>query len=1127
MASTSVNFHFLAEDYPLLAQLGALAERYYQEDPSTSLIKLRQLAELIAKEAAACTGLYTEEDFSSLIRSLSSSGALEFRVKELFHSLRRAGNAAAHEVQGSHSAALNQLKNARNIAIWFYRSFGGHRHFKPTPFIPPQEDPAEAPETLKLELKQLREALEASLGEVNEARTQAEAAIEAKRTALVQKRKALSRAEEEAAVWEEMAREAETQRIEAEARLKSLQAEKSQQALVEQQGLIDTAFHAGLELELDEADTRKLIDQQLRDVGWLVDSQEMRYAKGTRPQKGKNTAIAEWPTASGPSDYVLFVGLTPVAVVEAKHQGKDVPGALQQAKRYSRDFKEEHLQHSLGGPWGEYRIPFLFATNGRPYLRQLETKSGIWFLDARRPQNTSHALEGWYTPEGLQHLLQQDIDAAHARLAQEPTDYLQLRDYQIDAIKAVEATLAEGQRACLLAMATGTGKTRTTLGLIYRLIKTKRFRRVLFLVDRTALGVQAENTFKDVRLESLQTFGQIFDIKGLRDLEPEEETKVHFATVQGMVRRVLNAEEPEETPPVDLYDCIVIDESHRGYNLDQEMSEVELTFRDQADYISKYRRVLDHFDAVKIALTATPALHTKEIFGAPVYRYSYRDAVIGGYLVDHEPPLRIVTRLAQDGIRWKAGAEVTVFDQQTRQLDLFTLEDEVRIEIEGFNRRVITEPFNRAVCAELAKHIDPYEQEKTLIFCATDAHADLVVNILKEELNQLYGQIYDNTIVKITGASDRPLELIRRYRNEQLPNIAVTVDLLSTGIDVPKIANLVFLRRVRSRILYEQMLGRATRLCPEIGKERFRVFDAVDLYAALQDVSDMKPVVTNPHISFEQLALELIHSEDQEVQDLVLSQLVAKLQRKKVYIKGRQAELFEAAAGAPPKVVLQSLTDMEPAQAAHWFSLHQELAPLLDRSTGRERKLYVSQEEDEVVEVGHGYGEGKRPEDYLDAFATFIREHRNDIPALLLVMQRPRNLTRADLKALKLALDQHGYSETRLQTAWRDKTNQEIAASIIGFIRQAALGDPLVAYATRVDRAVTKIKASRAWTQPQRQWLDRIAKQLAKEIVVDRAVLDEETFRQHGGFHRLNKIFEGELETLLDRISDAIWEVGA
>jgi type I restriction enzyme R subunit len=165
-------------------------------------------------------------------------------------------------------------------------------------------------------------------------------------------------------------------------------------------------------------------------------------------------------------------------------------------------------------------------------------------------------------------------------------------------------------------------------------------KRVLFLVDRSALGEQAANAFKDTRMESLQTFADIFGIKELDEQQPDTDTAVHIATVQGMVQRVLYSGEDTTPLTVDQYDCIVVDECHRGYLLDRELSDTELSFRSYDDYISKYRRVLDYFDAVKIGLTATPALHTTQIFGAPIFTYSYREAVIDGFLVDHEPPVQ-------------------------------------------------------------------------------------------------------------------------------------------------------------------------------------------------------------------------------------------------------------------------------------------------------------------------------------------------------------------------------------------------------------------------------------------------------------------------------------------------------
>src|SRR5690606_32527809 len=162
--------------------------------------------------------------------------------------------------------------------------------------------------------------------------------------------------------------------------------------------------------------------------------------------------------------------------------------------------------------------------------------------------------------------------------------------------------------------------------------------------------------------------------------------------------------------------------------------------------------------------------------------------------------------------------------------ELSELEDDLLIEIEQFNKLVLTESFNRTVCKELVQHLDPDSDEKTLIFAVRDSHADTIVKILKEEFAAIGMEVHQNAIQKITGAVYDPELLTKEYKNEKYPNIAVTVDLLTTGIDVPKICNLVFLRRVGSRILYEQMIGRATRKCDEIGKEYFNIYDAVRVH---------------------------------------------------------------------------------------------------------------------------------------------------------------------------------------------------------------------------------------------------------------------------------------------------------
>ena len=1115
------NFGHLEPHDGQLVRLGMLAERYFADDPNTALLKLRQLAELLTQLVAAKVGLYTsrEEAQYDLLRRLQDQGILPREIAQLFGEVRRAGNAANHAIIGDHRTALAILKITWQLGIWFHRTFANPA-FKSGPFVPPTP-PKDESEELRAELAALSKAL---------AEHQAAHRDATERLASTEER--LREARDEQTFWEQMAIEAEDAKAALAQKLAADQAVGLAQPRTTVAAFVSAASTAASAVELDEADTRKLIDEQLRDVGWTVDSAVLKHARGARPQKGKNLAIAEWPTASGPADYILFVGLTPVAAVEAKRKNIDVSGALQQAKRYSRTFESEAGFVSPGGPWGEFRIPFVFSANGRPYLRQLATRSGTWFCDLRNPQNLGHALDGWYTPEGLLALLKRDEARAHEQLKQEPFRYgFPLRHYQQAAIEAVEAAIGRGQREMLLAMATGTGKTKTCIALIYRLLKVQRFRRVLFLVDRSALGEQAANAFKDTRMESLQTFAEVFGIKEIDDQRPDTDTAVHVATVQGLVQRLIYPAEGVLPPPVDQYDCIVVDECHRGYLLDRELSDTELGFRSFDDYISKYRRVLDYFDAVKIGLTATPALHTTQIFGVPIFNYGYREAVIDGYLVDHEPPVQINTQLSKDGIVWRIGEQVPVYNVRRSQIDLFTTPDEIRIEVEDFNRKVITEAFNRVVCQYLAGELDPWSRQKTLIFCVNDAHADMVVDLLKQAFVRQYGGIEDDAVLKITGAADKPLQLIRRYKNERTPNIAVTVDLLTTGVDVPEICNLVFLRRVNSRILFDQMLGRATRLCEEIGKETFRVFDAVRIYEALRNLTEMQPVVVNPFITFTQLSRELREVRSDDERALVRDQLVAKLQRKKRHLNDEQAQDFEACAGVPPDAFIRQLQTMTLPDIAAWFTEHPNLGEILDRKGDTTRPTtYVSMHDDALVGTERGYGRAKKPEDYLKEFSDFLKSQGNTIPALVTVLTRPRELTRKQLRELALELDRAGFSEASLATAWREMTNQDIAARIVGYIRQAAIGDALVPYEQRVERALQSLLASRSWTTPQRQWLQRIAAQTKANLIVDRAALDDPDLvfrREGGGFARLDRIFGGELQQVLDSFNESLWPPAA
>lgn len=1074
------NFRFLSTEYPLLFNIGQSMEYYLHSDPVVALVKMRVFCERIVEHCfdEECLAFPATDTLHTRLKKLEYERVLTNKIKNLFHLVKHRGNIAAHEHRGTVEEAQRMLEASYQIATWFYQVYSEENHDLSTYRfqMPPNLDARHALHQLEQEMTALEakyQALLASrtLGELPEARAEE----------LHQRRRQADR-----------------------------------------------------KVEMSEAQTRELIDLQLREAGWEVDTPTLNYKlHKTMPARGRNMAIAEWPCGRKWADYALFIGTELYAIVEAKKYARDISSDLRQAKTYA-ELVETRDGLQLLGEWQDYRVPFIFSTNGRPYLEQLKTKSGIWFLDVREPHNHARALQDWFSPKGLEKLLAQDIPQANQALAEQSTDFLtqanglSLRDYQLKAIEAVEKkirTVPDSNRA-LVAMATGTGKTRTIIGLCYRLIQSNRFRRILFLVDRRLLATQAMNAFLDNKIVGFNTFAEIYKVEGLKEMIPDVDTRLHFATVQSMVKRLLYQEGEGNTLTVDAYDCIIVDEAHRGYLLDQEMDEDEMEFKDQNDYTSKYRQVLDYFDAYAIGLTATPALHTKQIFGEPVFVYAYPEAVIDGWLIDHEPPYLIKTRLSEEGMLWEKGEKPKAYDQEeNRIIELDELEDELLIEVQNFNRLVITENFNRTVLSELVRHLDPEGEEKTLIFAATDAHADMVVRLLYEGFTQIGIDVAEGAIEKITGKATKPEELTKRYKNEQYPNIAVTVDLLSTGIDVPAICNLVFLRRVRSRILYEQMLGRATRRCDDIGKEVFRIYDAVRIYEALEGYTNMKPVVVNPRATFSQLAEELPDIPSDARVTKQVEQIIAKLQRKKQHITGEEVERFQYhSQETDPESFINMLQRLSPQESVEQLVQMTGLWKYLDELKPPPAYQLFSEHDDELQEMERGYGQGQKPEDYLQGFARYIEENKNKIEALQLICTRPRELDRQSLRELRLLLEQEGYNSRALQSAWQQARNEDIAADIISYIRTLALGTTLVSHEERIRRAVSKVRQLRDWNKVQQKWLDLFEKQLIAETVLQRENLDEDPFDSKGGYARLNKIFDQELDKVLNLINEELYK---
>ena len=882
--------------------------------------------------------------------------------------------------------------------------------------------------------------------------------------------------------------------------------------------------------QLTEAETRQLIDRQLQQAGWEADSENLNNWKyKTAPQKGHNMAIAEWVLPNGQrADYALFKGLEFYGIVEAKKWDQDIAGQMAQPKEYSREvpFRSDYLL--VDNDMGEYKVPFIYTANGRPYLKQYKEKSGIWFWDARNPKESAYALEEFHHPEDLAlKLTSQNPELADKDLVDDQ-DFPKFadRDYQVEAIKSIEEAIKDGKKRILLAMATGTGKTRTAIALMYRLLKHKRARRILYLVDRNSLGQQTADAIKDNKIGNL-SIASIYGVKELKDKLPDASTKIQIATVQGMIKRLFYNDDKEEKPSVGQYDFIIVDEAHRGYAEDKELSEKEYHFYDQNDYVSQYRRVVDYFDATAIGMTATPALQTTDIFGKPVYSYSYQQAVLDNYLVDHDAPTIIKTKLSQEGIHFKKGAEIDLFDQSSESIKSEKLPDNMNFEVKDFNKRVITESFNRVVCDYLAQNcLNPNDPElgKTLIFAATDSHADMVVRLLKESFKNAGNPVDDDAIEKITGSIRHPNNEIKLFKNEKNPNIAVTVDLLTTGVDVPEITNLVFLRRVQSRILYEQMLGRATRLCSEIHKSVFNIYDAVGIYDAMNKVTNMKPVVKNVshdvHYFIDQKHQFEVNDNFKQYQIDMTAAIDRKIKRmndskRKEFERLTEINSIDQWARDLPRLNNQEFLK-------EWKNFEQ-----LDRLSTGSHKQYISNEPDEYLGIERGYGQGNsNPEDYIESFNKFIKENVNEIPALQIVATRPKDLTYDELKKIKLELEKKGFKENDLQTAWKNANQVQTTADIISFIRQAAVGSELVDHNVRIHNAMQKVYGMADWNMVQKSWLKKIENQLLSSTVLGpnaETAFSSNYFKRQGGYKQMRKIFSDNADQIIYVLNENLY----
>ncbi len=884
--------------------------------------------------------------------------------------------------------------------------------------------------------------------------------------------------------------------------------------------------------ESERLTRRQRIDPRVKRAGW---SQIVPFQPGITPGSLSATAVEEYETANGPADYALCDGGRILGVAEAKKVSVGPQGVLTQAERYAKGIDGEPRYQ------GEFGVPFLYSTNGEE----------IWFHDVRDPLNRSRRVAEFHTPAALTELLGRDGSTEFAKLATLPQN-LRLRPYQIEANTAIEQAIRERKRKMLLTMATGTGKTLTMVNEVYRLMKSGVARRVLFLVDRRALAAQAVRAFSSFEAEPGLKFDKIYSIYSQRfqqsDLEegawdpnvmpnsllttPKPgDAFLYVSTIQRMTINLFGGEYApfagdEELDddaqkldiPIHAFDLIVADECHRGYS---------------GRELSVWRKTLDHFDAVKVGLTATPAAHTVAYFENLVYRYEYERAVREGYLVDYDV-VRVKSGVRMNGVFLKEGEQVDEIDPDTgvKQLDL--LEDERSYEATKVEREITVPDSNRKILEDIKRYAEAHEAEtgrfpKTLIFAVNDlphtSHADQLVDLARDVFG--CGEAF---VGKVTGRVDRPLQRIREFRNRPNPAVVVTVDLLTTGVDIPDLEYLVFLRPVQSRILFEQMLGRGTRKGEKFpDKDRFVVFDCFDgtlleYFRSTTGMTVEPPEGDNKTVG--QIVEEIWQNKDR---DYNVKRLVRRFRRIDKAMSGDGRELFARFvtdgdigrfAEELPALIRGNFTDTLRVLRDPDF---QQL--LKDYPRARRTFLVAPTATDEVSSewlIKAGTGKEYKPEDYLQAFAVFVQEKGSEIEALSILLSRPQGWGAEPLRELRAALSQapEHFTETNLQRAFY-ATKQKALADIISMIKNAAEeASPLLTAEERVNVAVYRATQKLNLTPEQQKWLTYIHQHLVQNLSIEREDFEVvPVLSDRGGWGKANRVFDGQLTVLIQELN--------
>ena len=913
-----------------------------------------------------------------------------------------------------------------------------------------------------------------------------------------------------------------------------------------------------------EQKARDIIDQKLEEAGWSVqDKDKVDW------NKSLGIAIREYPTEKGkPSDYALFVDRNPIGIIEAKRD--DTGHKITTAEEQSAEYADNSLKSLDNKP-----LSFRYEATG------ILTR----YTDNRDPKPRSREVFHFHKPETLQERLTEE-STLRGRLKDKlplfSPSVNHFRECQIRAITNLESSFRENRPRALIQMATGSGKTFTAITAVYRLLKFAKAKKILFLVDTKNLGEQAEQEFSNYTpTDDNRKFTELYGVTRLKSKYIPKDSSVYISTIQRLYSILksedldssleetnpnepsFNIKPPSEVVynpevPIEFFDFIIIDECHRSiYNL--------------------WKQVFDYFDAFLIGLTATPDKRTFGFFNENVVsEYSHVEAIADGVNVGFDTYI-IETKISKTGDTITAKEYVDKRNRLTRKTRWEQLDEDLLYNSKELDRKVVNPSQIRNIIKTFKNklpEIFPQRQEapKTLIFAKTDSHADDIINIVREEFGE-----DNNFCKKITYQStEDPKSLLSQFRNDYNPRIAVTVDMIATGTDVKPLECLIFMRDVRSKSYFEQMLGRGTRTyekddlkkvspSTQTKKTHFVVIDAVGV--SNSNKTEMKPLERKKYTSTKDLLNAVLMGNKKED---VYSSLAGRLSRfEKNMTDSEKAEFKNLSSGREIKDYVKALLDSHNPdliedKAKEKFNVEKE--PKEDQKKEIQTALLretqglfngalntfiikTQQQHEQIIDkinldrldyAGWSSEQRKSYETLIQDFEDFIKKHKDEITALRLFYNEPhrrKEITYNMIKEIyqKLQTEKPNLSPIRVYSAYatvEEKTLQNPLSQLTAMIslirRICKIDSELTIYSQTVDKNFKNWIFKRhegskeKFTEEQMKWLRMIKDHIAGSFHIERDDFSRTPFNAEGGLGKMYQLFGNQMDNLIAEINEAL-----